>query len=309
MAVTWIGLLASVVAFFNLWPRLYFVIASCVFLVFRFLAGDFSGYQSDGMLLEAGFISLFFAPPGLPARMGRGSPAFARQPVSTAMGVVPNLLRIRHGQAAQRRSAVAQLHCDGRVLPERPSSHLDRLVRRSIFRIRFTQFATGHSRAGTRARLMLFLPRRVRLICFLIVTPWEIGVILTANYTFLNYLVLSLGFLLARRSILAPLSAAQFVPSDSGHRPVIDRTRNDSSQSLTSIPHRRKPTSVRTSADAHWYLSAIRSRRHRGDAHMDRLCHFTQLVSMPLGHMLLPTARSSRSNHSASPTNTACLPS
>jgi lipase maturation factor len=36
----------------------------------------------------------------------------------------------------------------------------------------------------------------VRLICFCIVTPWEIGVILTANYTFLNYHVLSLGFLL-----------------------------------------------------------------------------------------------------------------
>src|SRR6202000_2390882 len=44
--------------------------------------------------------------------------------------------------------------------------------------------------------LMLFFPRRVRPICFCIVTPWEIGVILTANYTFLNYLVLSLGFLL-----------------------------------------------------------------------------------------------------------------
>ncbi len=43
---------------------------------------------------------------------------------------------------------------------------------------------------------MLFLPRRVRLVCFFIVTPWEIGVILTANYTFLNYLVLALGFLL-----------------------------------------------------------------------------------------------------------------
>jgi hypothetical protein len=43
---------------------------------------------------------------------------------------------------------------------------------------------------------MLFLPRRWRIICFLIVTPWELGVILTANYTFLNYLVLTLGFLL-----------------------------------------------------------------------------------------------------------------
>ena len=44
---------------------------------------------------------------------------------------------------------------------------------------------------------MLFLPRRVRLVCFCIVTPWEIGVILTANYTFLNYLVLALGFFIS----------------------------------------------------------------------------------------------------------------
>jgi hypothetical protein len=43
---------------------------------------------------------------------------------------------------------------------------------------------------------MLFLPRRFRIICFWIVTPFEIGIILTANYTFLNYLVLALGFLL-----------------------------------------------------------------------------------------------------------------
>jgi len=43
---------------------------------------------------------------------------------------------------------------------------------------------------------MLFLPRRFRIICFFIVTPFELVIILTANYTFLNYLVLSLGFLL-----------------------------------------------------------------------------------------------------------------
>ena len=43
---------------------------------------------------------------------------------------------------------------------------------------------------------MLFLPRRWRIACFFIVTAWQIPVILTANYTFLNYLVLVLGFLL-----------------------------------------------------------------------------------------------------------------
>ena len=42
--------------------------------------------------------------------------------------------------------------------------------------------------------LMLFLPRRFRIALFCIVTPFEIAIILTANYAFLNYLVLSLGF-------------------------------------------------------------------------------------------------------------------
>jgi hypothetical protein len=43
---------------------------------------------------------------------------------------------------------------------------------------------------------MLFLPRRFRIACFFIVTPFEISIIATANYTFLNYLVLLLGVLL-----------------------------------------------------------------------------------------------------------------
>jgi hypothetical protein len=43
---------------------------------------------------------------------------------------------------------------------------------------------------------MLFLPRPWRILCFFIVTPWQIGIILTANYTFLNYLVLAMGVLL-----------------------------------------------------------------------------------------------------------------
>jgi hypothetical protein len=43
---------------------------------------------------------------------------------------------------------------------------------------------------------MAFLPRRWRIACFFIVTAWQIVVIATANYTFLNYLVLVLAVLL-----------------------------------------------------------------------------------------------------------------
>ena len=61
---------------------------------------------------------------------------------------------------------------------------------------------------------MMFFPRRVRLICFFIVTPWEIGVILTANYTFLNYLVLALGFLLLDDKFLLRFVPARFRPHE-----------------------------------------------------------------------------------------------
>jgi hypothetical protein len=52
-----------------------------------------------------------------------------------------------------------------------------------------------------------FLPRPWRIVCFCIVTPWQIGVIATANYTFLNYLVLVLGFFLLDDRLLS-----RFVP-------------------------------------------------------------------------------------------------
>ena len=74
MIVTWIGLLASIVAFLNLWPRLSFLICFVCFLSFVSAAQDFSNYQSDGMLLEAGFISLFFVPARRLARTRRRNP-------------------------------------------------------------------------------------------------------------------------------------------------------------------------------------------------------------------------------------------
>jgi hypothetical protein len=59
--------------------------------------------------------------------------------------------------------------------------------------------------------LLFFLPRPFRILCFFIVTPWQVGVILTANYTFLNYLVLALGIFLLDDRFLAPF-VARFVP-------------------------------------------------------------------------------------------------
>src|SRR2546427_12950001 len=50
----------------------------------------------------------------------------------------------------------------------------------------------------------MFLSRRIRILCFFIVTVWQIGIILSANYTFLNYLVLALGILLLDDRFVLP---------------------------------------------------------------------------------------------------------
>jgi hypothetical protein len=103
MAVTWVGLIASVIAFLNFWPRLSFFVCFVCFLSFVAASGEFSGYQSDGMLLEAGFLALFFAPGGLTAGMGCERSAVAREFVAAAVGVVSDLFRVGHGEAAERR--------------------------------------------------------------------------------------------------------------------------------------------------------------------------------------------------------------
>jgi len=74
MAMCWAGLAASLLLTFNYWPRAMLLICFLCFLSFVSAAQDFSGYQSDGMLLEAGFLALFFSPPGWRPGLGAQHP-------------------------------------------------------------------------------------------------------------------------------------------------------------------------------------------------------------------------------------------
>ena len=196
MAVIWIGLLASVAAFLNLWPRLSFFVCLICFMSFVTAAQDFSSYQSDSMLLEAGFIALFFAPSGLRPRWGVDKPTaraalFLLQWEWFRIYFESGLVKLLSGDPEWRHFTAMDEYYQNGPLPTWIGWYVQHLP----------HWFQAASVAATLAMelvivWMLFLPRRVRFICFCIVTPWEIGVILTANYTFLNYLVLSLGFLL-----------------------------------------------------------------------------------------------------------------
>jgi lipase maturation factor 1 len=196
MAVFWVGLVASFLLVINLWPRLTLFICFVCFLSFISAAQDFSSYQSDGMLLEAGFISLFFAPPGICPGLGRAHP-----PSHTSLFLLQwewfriyfqsGAVKLLSGDPEWRNFTAMDDYYQNGPLPTWVGWYVQHLPH-PVHAI--AVFLTLLMELGL--IWMLFLPRRWRIVLFFIVTPWQIMVILTANYAFLNYIVLAMGVLL-----------------------------------------------------------------------------------------------------------------
>lgn len=196
MAMCWVGMLASLALILNLWPRVTLAICFVCFLSFIAAASEFSSYQSDGMLLEAGFIALFLAPPGFRPRWAGAIPSsrasfFLLQWEWFRIYFESGAAKLLSGDPEWRNFTAMDQYYQNGPLPTWIGwymQHLPHWFHAS------SVYATLALELGL---IWLFLlPRRFRIILFFIVTPWEIGVILTANYAFLNYIVLLLGVLL-----------------------------------------------------------------------------------------------------------------
>jgi lipase maturation factor 1 len=194
--VCWAGMIASVLLLFNLWPRGMLVVCFICFLSFVSAAQDFSSYQSDGMLLEAGFISFFFAPPGLRPGFGLTNPPsraslFLLQWEWFRIYFESGMAKLLSGDPEWRHFTAMDEYYQNGPLPTWIGWYMQHLPH-------WFHAATAGATLVLELGIvwMLFLPRRWKIVCFFIVTAWQIPVILTANYTFLNYLVLVLGVLL-----------------------------------------------------------------------------------------------------------------
>jgi hypothetical protein len=194
--ICWVGMIASVLLILNFWPRGMLAICFVCFLSFVSAAQEFSGYQSDGMLLEAGFLAMFFAPRGF--RPGWGATS-APSRASWFLLVwecfriyfESGVAKILGGDPQWRNFTALDEYYQNGPLPTWIGWYMQHWPH-------WFHAATAFGTLALELALawMMFLPRRFRIICFFIVTPWQMGIILSANYTFLNYLVLVLGFLL-----------------------------------------------------------------------------------------------------------------
>ena len=194
--ICWAGMIASLLLVLNVWPRGMLAVCFVCFLSFVSAAQDFSAYQSDGMLLEAGFISMFFAPSGWRPEWGEES-----RPSRASLFLLvwecfriyfeSGMAKIMGGDPQWRNFTALDEYYQNGPLPTWIGWYMQHLPHWFHAATAFGTLALELALAWT-----MFLPRRIRILCFLIVTPWQIGIILSANYTFLNYLVLALGFLL-----------------------------------------------------------------------------------------------------------------
>jgi hypothetical protein len=226
----WVGMAAAVLLVLNLWPRGMLVVCFVCFLSFVSAARDFSGYQSDGMLLEAGFLSIFLAPGGLRPRLGETHP-----PLRAALYLLlwewfriyfeSGVAKMAGGDPEWRNFTAMDDYYQNGPLPTWIGWYVQH----------FPHWFHGATAFLTLAlELVLiwsaFLPRRFRIALFFVVTPWQIGIILTANYTFLNYLVLILAFLLLDDRFLMRFFPGQW------KRPLLDLP-------LSSAGHPHSPAS------------------------------------------------------------------
>jgi lipase maturation factor 1 len=201
-ALCWAGMIASALLVLNLWPRGALAICFVCFLSFVAAARDFSGYQSDGMLLEAGFIALFFAPPGFRPGLAEEHP-----PSRASLFLLlwecfriyfeSGVAKIRSGDVEWRTFTALDEYYQNGPLPTWIGWYMQHLPH-------WFHAATAFGTLALELVLvwMVFLPRSFRIVLYFILMPWQLGIILSANYTFLNYLVLILGFLLLDDSFL-----------------------------------------------------------------------------------------------------------
>jgi hypothetical protein len=205
VAFCWTGLVASVVLVANIWPRAMLAVCFCCFLSFVSVAQDFSGYQSDGMLLEAGLLSIFLAPSGISPGWGRKRPI-----MRAAMYLLlwewfriyfqSGVVKLESGDPTWRNLTATFEYYQNGPLPTWIGWYIQHLPH-------WFHIATAALTLSMELVLvwLAVLPRRWKTLCFFIVTFWQIGVIATANYAFLNYLVLALAFFLLDDAFLRRL--------------------------------------------------------------------------------------------------------
>ena len=207
MVVVGAGLAAAALLTINVWPRAMAAVCTVLFLSCVVALQTFSSYQSDGMLLQAGVAAVLLAPRGLRPGLGEWTPPpwasvwllrWEWFSIYFGSGVV----KLWSGDPQWRALTAMDHYYENSPLPSWVGWYAQQLPH------------PVHAAAALLTLVaelampwVLFLPRRPRIGVAVVLTAFQAMIIATANYAFLNYLVLSLGVFLVDDRALTGLAA------------------------------------------------------------------------------------------------------
>lgn len=187
-----LGLLGAGLLVVNIAPRICCIVLWALYLSFVNVGQDFFLFQWDNLLLEAGFISIFLAP----AHLLRGKEG-EREPSRLArwlllwllfrLSVQSALSKWLGGDAAWRDGSAMDYYYETAPIPTWLGWWAHQLPHgfhaASVF---MTYLMEGI------APLALIAPRRWRIVGCLFLIGFQFTILLTANYTFFNWLSIAL---------------------------------------------------------------------------------------------------------------------
>ena len=192
-ALVIVGLVASVLLTLNVGPRLAAAVCTLAFLSCMTALQDFSAYQSDGMLMQAGLASVLLAPRGLRPGLGADSPPpwgaiWLLRWEWFAIYFESGVVKLLSGDVQWRTLTAMDHYYENNPLPTWIGWYAQQLPHMVHAGTVLLTFAVELG-----APWVVLARRRVRLVAAILLTLFQAGIIATANYAFLNYLVLALG--------------------------------------------------------------------------------------------------------------------
>lgn len=201
--VCWTGLLAAVAAALNLWPRA--ALAAC-WICFVSLVGptiDFSPIYVDSLILETTLVAIPFAPRGLRPGFGRKQPPSPWATFFLRFLVFRILFETGFGRLTAPGGVWRDLKYAGSIHETTPFptvlAFYDQTLP-SVWRMAQSAFALV---AELGAAILVFFGRRARVVGVCLFIALQLGIELTSNFGWLNFLTVALCLVMFDDRLLA----------------------------------------------------------------------------------------------------------
>ena len=206
----WLGLGLGAVLFIGRLERLALVLLYVLYLSFSLAGQEFLSFQWDALLLEVGFLAIFFGH----TRTTQKTSAWLYRWLAFRLYFLSGFVKLASGDPNWRNLSALGFHYWTQPLPTVVAWYADKLPRAFQHASTFMVLAIELG-----APFLIFMPRRIRLFGAWLLLGLEALIFLTGNYTFFNLLAAAITLFLfddqALRGIVwAPRRVREWVMSE-----------------------------------------------------------------------------------------------